>query len=179
MSEFRFSVSQLLQEPTGATRHYELDDARFDIDETLRIQPVKGRVRLTRTPKGVLADAEIKGNVELECGRCLTSYQQPLAFDFGEEFFQTVNVNTGARLPKPDEDDVFLIDDTHKLDLGDAMREYALLNLPPAPRCREDCQGLCPICGQNLNDGPHEHEPDVLDERFAALGRLLGDTSHN
>jgi len=174
MSEFRFSVSQLLQEPTGATRRYELDDATFAIDEMLRMEPVKGRVRLTRTPKGVLADVKAHGNVETECSRCLTQYNQPLELEFSEEFYQTVNVTTGARLPMPDDDDVFLIDETHKLDLGDAMRQYALLTLPPAPRCREDCKGLCAICGKNLNDETCDCVPEQGDERLAVLNKLLG-----
>lgn len=174
MSEFRFNVSQLLQEPTGATRQYELNDTRFVVDETLRLAPVKGQVRLTRTPKGVLAEAEVHGNVELECSRCLTKFEHPLSLDFSEEYYQTVNVTTGVQLPAPDEDEVFLIDETHLLDLGDAMREYVLLNLPPAPRCREDCQGLCPECGQNLNEGSCACQPEVTDERLAVLNKLLG-----
>jgi len=178
MSEFRFSVSQLLQEPTGAVRQYELDDAQLVVDETLRMQPVKGRVRLTRTPNGILADATAQGNVEFECGRCLTQYLHPLSLKFSEEYFQTVNVTTGARLPAPEEDDPFLIDETHKLDLGDALREYALLNMPPAPRCREDCQGLCPQCGKNLNEGQCDCEPEIIDERFAALNKLLRESDH-
>jgi uncharacterized protein len=176
MSEFRFSVSQLLQEPTGATRHYELDDARLVVDETLRIQPVKGHVRLTRTPKGVLADVKVHGNAELECSRCLTRFEQPLSLAFSEEYFQTVVVNTGVRLPPPDEDDAFLIDDTHRLDLADALREYALLEAPTAPRCREDCKGLCPTCGTNLNEGSCDCQPDTVDERLAALSKLLNDS---
>lgn len=178
MSEFRFSVSQLLQEPTGATRHHELDDRELVVDETLRMHPVQGRVRLTRTPKGVLADVQARGDVDLDCGRCLTEYAQPIAFEFSEEYFQTVNVTTGARLPEPDEEDAFLIDEAHKLDLGDALREYLLLNLPPAPRCREDCRGLCSECGANLNEGEHSHAPEMVDERLAALGRLIDGANH-
>lgn len=178
MSDFRFSVSQLLQEPTGAVRRHELDDTELIVDEALRMHPVQGRVRLTRTPKGVLADAKVHGAVDLECGRCLTEYEQPVSFSFSEEYFQTVNVITGVRLPPPDEEDAFLIDDAHKLDLADALREYLLLNLPPAPRCREDCKGLCPECGANLNEGEHEHTPEVVDERLAALGKLLDRSEH-
>lgn len=176
MSEFRFSVSQLLQEPTGATRYHQLDDEQLVIDKTLRMRPVQGTLRLTRTPKGVLADAKLHGNVELECGRCLTLYPQPIELEFSEEYYQTVNVNTGARLPKPEEDDAFLIDETHKLDLADAMCEYVLLTLPPAPRCRDDCQGLCPYCGHNLNEGPCECVPDNDENPFAALSKLLKDS---
>lgn len=176
MSEFRFSVSQLLQEPTGATRQYALNDERLDVDQALTMQPVQGTVRMTRTPNGVLVDVDARGTVEMECGRCLETYPQPLELNFSEEYYQTVNVHTGAKLPAPDEDDAFLIDETHRLDLAEAMREYALLNLPGAPRCSDDCKGLCSQCGKNLNEGPCDCTPDVVDERLAALQKLLGDT---
>jgi uncharacterized protein len=173
MSEFRFNVSQLLQEPTGSMRRYELNDECLQLEQELVLRPVVGNVRMTRTPRGVLADVKVQGNVELECSRCLTAYEQPLELDFSEEFYQTVNVNTGASLPTPEEDDVFLIDETHKLDLADPMREYTLIGLPPAPRCDEACKGLCSQCGQNLNEGTCDCEPNEVDERFAALNRLL------
>lgn len=175
MFEFRFSVSQLLQEPTGATRQYELDDAQLVVDQTSTMRPVQGKVRMTRTPKGVLVDVDAHGNVEFECGRCLTRYDHPLELNFSEEYYQTVNVHTGHKLPAPDQEDVFLIDETHRLDLEAAMREYALLNLPQAPRCREECKGLCAECGKNLNEGPCDCAPVAVDERFAALSKLLGD----
>lgn len=175
MSEFRFNVSQLLQEPIGATRRYDLDDAQLDLGDEQRMRPVKGHVRLTRTQNGVLADVDAHGQVELECGRCLTQIDQPLDFSFSEEFFQTVNVNTGGALPKPEEPDVFLIDETHKLDLADALRQYALLEVPMLPLCRSDCQGLCSECGVNLNDEPDHSHDEQEDDRFAALKQLLDD----
>lgn len=172
MSEFRFNVSQLLQEPTGATRQYELDDAQLNLDQELTLKPVVGGVRLTRTPDGVLADAEVEGKVELECSRCLTLYEQPISFAFSEEFYQTVNVITGARLHLPEDEDAFLIDETHKLDLAEPMREYAMLELPAAPRCREDCKGLS-ITGRNLNEEPDDTPQETGDARFAVLEQLL------
>ena len=173
MSEFRFNVSQLLQEPTGATRHYELNDERLDLGDSLELRPVVGQMRMTRTPHGVLVDARVRGNAELQCGRCLVMYDQPLEFTFSEEFYQTVTVHSGAALPVPTEDDVFLIDETHKLDVAGPLREYALLNLPPVPRCTDECQGLCVQCGHNLNEGPCGCVTDDVDERFAVLSRLL------
>jgi uncharacterized protein len=173
MSEYRFNVSQLLQEPIGATRRYELDDEQLDLGDGKRVRPIKGHVRLTRTQNGVLADADVRGEIQLECGRCLTELTQPLEFPFSEEFYQTVVVNTGAALPKPEEPDVFLIDETHKLDLGEAMREYALLNVPMLPLCREDCKGLCPVCGINLNDEECGCDAEQSDDRLAVLKQLL------
>src|ERR671927_436666 len=103
MSEFRFNVAQLLQEPVGATRRYDLDDDHLDLEDGLQVRPVQGHVRLTRTQNGVLADADAQGAVWLECGRCLNQTQQALAFSFSEEYYQTVVVNTGVHLPKPED----------------------------------------------------------------------------
>lgn len=173
MSEYKFNVAQLLQEPTGATRRYELDDKQLDLGDGRPVRPIKGNVRLTRTQNGVLADASVWGEIQLECGRCLTEVTQPIEFPFSEEYYQTVVVNTGAALPRPEEPDVFLIDETHKLDLGEAMREYALLSVPMLPLCREDCKGLCPECGANLNDEECGCDIEQADERLAVLKQLL------
>ena len=77
MSDYRFNVSQLLQEPTGATRRYELDDEQLDLRDGRYVRPVKGRVQLTRTQNGVLADVDAHGDVRLECARCLDEMSQP------------------------------------------------------------------------------------------------------
>lgn len=173
MSEYRFNVAQLLQELVGATRHYELDDDNLDLGDGQRVRDITGHIRLTRTQNGVLADVDPHGFLEVECGRCLTHIVQPLDFPFSEEFYQTVVVHTGARLPKPEDPDTFMIDETHKLDLADPMREYALLNVPMLPLCREDCKGLCPQCGANLNEGPCDCDTEEVDDRLAALKHLL------
>lgn len=173
MSEYKFNVAQLLQEPTGATRRYELDDERLDLGDGSYVRLIKGNVRLTRTQNGVLADANVSGEIQIECGRCLTEVTQPIEFPFSEEYYQTVVVNTGAALPKPEEPDVFLIDEAHKLDLGEAMREYALLSVPMLPLCSEACKGLCPECGANLNIEECGCDTDQADDRLAVLKQLL------
>ena len=99
MSDFRFNVAQLLQEPVGAIRRYELDDERLDLGDGNAVQPVKGDVRLTRTAKGVLADVDVTGTLQIECGRCLTDFSQPLEFSFSEEYYQTAVSYTHLTLP--------------------------------------------------------------------------------
>ena len=85
MSEFRFNVSQLLQEPVGAVRRYELDDERLDLGDGRSVHSIKGNVRLTRTQKGVLADVDVRGDLQVECNRCLTETTEALHFPFSEE----------------------------------------------------------------------------------------------
>ncbi len=59
-----------------------------------------------------------------------------------------------------------------QIDLTPAMREQILLSIPPSPVCREDCKGLCPSCGKDLNDGACGCDRTVVDPRWEALKGL-------
>ena len=58
------------------------------------------------------------------------------------------------------------------IDLGQLMREQFYLALPMKPLCREDCQGLCPQCGTNLNRGTCTCRDNWIDPRLAALKEI-------
>jgi DUF177 domain-containing protein len=58
------------------------------------------------------------------------------------------------------------------LELSDWARDAVALALPDKILCRDDCAGLCPVCGKNLNDEPHEHDESEPDPRWAALQAL-------
>jgi uncharacterized protein len=58
------------------------------------------------------------------------------------------------------------------LDVSAWARDAVALALPDKILCRADCAGLCPECGKNLNDEPHEHEEERVDPRWAALEAL-------
>jgi uncharacterized protein len=60
------------------------------------------------------------------------------------------------------------------LDLSGAVREELILAVPDYLLCREDCAGLCPHCGKDLNEGPHECAGRSTDPRWAALEALKG-----
>ena len=62
--------------------------------------------------------------------------------------------------------------------LEDALREQVLLALPLKVICREDCKGLCPHCGANLNDGQCSCADDVDDPRWTALKDLRSKLNH-
>jgi uncharacterized protein len=59
-----------------------------------------------------------------------------------------------------------------KLDLSAWARDALALALPDKILCREDCAGLCPVCGRDLNREPHTHEEQEGDPRWAALSDL-------
>ena len=73
----------------------------------------------------------------------------------------------------PEDDELttpYLTEDT--LDLSAWARDAVALALPDKILCRTDCAGLCPVCGKNLNDEPHEHENEPTDSRWSALDAL-------
>jgi uncharacterized protein len=85
----------------------------------------------------------------------------------------TVDVTSGAPLPAPEEASTFTIDEHHILDLTEAVHQYAVIALPMKALCDEDCAGLCPSCGRDLNQGPCDCPPQEVDARWSELTKLL------
>jgi uncharacterized protein len=67
---------------------------------------------------------------------------------------------------------LLLPEDSH-IDLAPLIREFALLEIPISPICKPDCKGLCPVCGENLNETDCGHRPESNDSPFAVLKDLL------
>jgi uncharacterized protein len=173
MTDLKFNVAQLLREEVGARRNYTFAENALPLDDETTLRQLEGKVRFTRTATGVLTDVDAHGVVELPCIRCLNPSQQQIDIHFQDEFHSRIEVNTGVPLPKPDEEDPFYIDESHLVDLGEALREYALIGMPMHPLCKPDCKGLCPICGADLNLGDCGCTTDEEDDRFAVLKSLL------
>jgi len=160
------NVSQLLTEPVGSTRRYEFDELA-DPEDRGRVQ---GKVDLIRSNRSVLVHAALSAALKLECARCLKPAKCPITFEINEEFFPTIDATSGLPVKVP-EPGGFTIDHNHILDLGEAVRQYALLSVPMKPLCRPDCAGLCPACGKDLNKGRCNCPPET-DPRWAALQAL-------
>ncbi len=158
----KVNVAQLLKEPIGSSRDWDIRGEEADSGIQLN-----GRVRLLRTDRGILVSGKISTRVDILCSRCLTHIEYPLDLDIEEEYFPTIDVSSGTPLPLP-EDDGFPIGANHILDLGEVVRQYILLATPMKPLCRDECQGLCPQCGENLNYGPCSCKPPV-DQRWVKL----------
>jgi uncharacterized protein len=69
-------------------------------------------------------------------------------------------------------DVVYLHPETDKINIGEDVRDYALLALPMKKLCSEDCKGLCPKCGKNLNDGSCNCKDEKIDSRWEPLQKL-------
>jgi uncharacterized protein len=192
-----FNVAQLLKEQVGATRKLALDTSSLQLEDQssgsdgagpMTAHDLLGNAKVTRITEGLLVQGDVGANVGLECSRCLTQFSLPVEARLEEQFQPTIDVLTGSpvhRLVGDDSDSTFDIDNNHMMDLSEPVRQAILVALPMKPLCREDCAGLCPICGANLNEGPHECEVETVDHRWEVLRELrledfpAGDNNQN
>jgi uncharacterized protein len=79
-----------------------------------------------------------------------------------------------AFTPRSATDSDLIVPEDGHIDLAPLVREYMLLDIPMKPLCRPDCKGLCPVCGQNLNDSTCQHQVDEIDPRLSVLKELGG-----
>ena len=165
----QINVSQQLKESIGSIRNYKLSEI---VDITGGNSMVQGEVRLMRTDRGILVKGILRTKVEVTCSRCLSLFSRPLILNIEEEYFPVTDGVSGASLPLPEEPGCFTIDERHILDLTEAMRQYVLLAIPMKPLCREDCAGLCPSCGHNLNQGTCNCLPQGTESHSSELSKL-------
>jgi len=165
------NVAGLLKEQVGSSRQYEFHLDRFPMDDGADASEIDGAVKLRRLRLGIIADVRARGTVEIACVRCLQPYDQSFATEFSEEFRQTVDVRTGVGVgdPEREDDDTSVIDENHELDLANVLRQEIVVALPMRPDCGERCPGPESLLGER------ETTDMVVDERLAALGRLLDD----
>jgi uncharacterized protein len=108
----------------------------------------------------------IEGSVALACSRCLADTHTTVADEAHIIFAEHGDDDT-------DDPDVYQIDaDARELDLRPAIREEWLLAAPSFAVCREDCKGLCPHCGIDLNTGSCSCVAASVDPRWDALRKL-------
>ena len=162
-SPFVVSVADLLRR-LGHRRELELrghlkgiKEVGTIVDDDADVDVVVG---LEAIPEGLVADGTISAPWGAECRRCLAPVSGVVDVEFRELF--EVHPREGETYPLGHEE----------IDLEPLIREALLLALPLAPICRDECQGICPQCGADLNEGPCGCAPAGRDPRWGALDDL-------
>lgn len=165
-----WNVAGLLAEPPGSTRDYQLAGITIPLEDERRLSdPIEGTLRLARTNRGILVRARLATGLAAECARCLRPIEVPLALEIDEEVLPSIDLESGKPIDASAEPEVARLTDHHELELESLVREAIDLAEPIAPVCREDCPGLCPTCGEPLDEGRHDHPDEPVDPRLEAL----------
>lgn len=108
---------------------------------------------------------QILGQARFICGRCLEPYSVKVEIPFQEDFKQ------GA--PESDQDAEVSWYQGESIDIAGTVSENLILSEPIKQVCREECRGLCPVCGKNLNMENCTCTTDAINPKFAILQKLL------
>lgn len=160
----------------GLSLDYLHDRALLEpLDEGVRLlDSVPVSIRITPEQGRFFVEGEVRGQVEVDCGRCLApvrlAVRAPCAVDL------VPHPERGApgerHVLERGELDVTFVSGP-LLNLDDLVREQLLLQVPMRVLCREGCLGLCPTCRRNLNDGPCGcADSPPSDPRFEALKQV-------
>ncbi len=185
----QYNVSQLLQEPIGSTRRFELDEDISKLDADLTpVTLLTGKVELLRIHSGVLVTGDLTVTMEVSCSRCLEPVPMQVSFHLEESFHPITDVVTGRFIP-PQEfegseeelmDPALIIDDHHILDISEIVRQEIWLTLPMYPGCIWDDPASCPNFAKRIQDMKDVHadlaegdtdadETEAIDPRWARL----------
>lgn len=123
----------------------------------------------------LLNEIRVRGHVKVEmeadCDRCLEPALLPIDTDF-ELFYKPVEEGFGEEKGVDDEEADMGFYEGDGVELNDVLREFVLLTLPMQRVCSEDCQGICPVCGENRNLKKCGCQASPVDHRWAALKNL-------
>lgn len=145
------------------------------------VEPLTVRLHVHRMGEDLFLDGEVRGELELACGRCATRYRQPI-----REPLRLLLEPAGSRVPADPEgaeglarEGLYLSDELEHGWFGGSefrldrwVKEAVALGTPVQPLCREDCRGLCPRCGTDLNLERCTCEPEVRHSPFDVLRQL-------
>jgi uncharacterized protein len=117
----------------------------------------------------------VRAELELSCSRCLEPYRLPVHADFDQRYLPHGQAAAGGEVEVEEDDLETTYYRDEQIDLGELLREQFYLALPMKPLCEDDCRGLCPRCGTNLNTSHCDCETAWEDPRLAALKQLRRD----
>ena len=146
----RFSVQSLRAEK-GATMLLNMREQMAPVDlgrSLLRfVEPVEFSGQATNTGRRIVIRGSAKGRATAVCDRCLEEFAMDLATPVDESYYRV------DEAPAEPDDDERIYGEDDIIDISSDIEQAFVLTLPIRIVCRDDCRGLCPGCGGNLNAG--------------------------
>ena len=160
-------LSQIIDRP-GASVPFsvsvDLSDLCYGVSYPVS-EPVLAEGNVRNTAGVLVMQGSIATTIHGICDRCASEFHRKVEFP--------IDVVLVTKLESEENEDEWVFPlEGDSADLDDIVRTVFVLNLDSKLLCKEDCKGLCPQCGKNMNDVPCNCRKE-LDPRFAALKQLL------
>ncbi|MEW6001909.1 MAG: DUF177 domain-containing protein [Nitrospirota bacterium] len=135
--------------------------------------PIQARLRVKKVATEVAIKGNLTANIELQCSRCLKNFISPLSVPVDVVYHPVEELREEERHELKAEELDMGFYSGEEMNLYDLIREQIMLNLPMKPLCSEQCKGICPKCGVDLNLGECGCSKKDIDPRLEALKKLL------
>ncbi len=143
-----------------------------DVEDCTAVKPITGKAELHKMNKGVYVTGEVSTTLGLRCHRCLGGYQTAVKSEFSYVLLTRSAHDLKEQIELKTEDMETSYFDGVEVPLSEFFREQILLQLPMKHLCKQDCKGLCPLCGADLNKEKCRCLPKEVDSPFAVLKKL-------
>jgi len=130
----------------------EFVDREIEIKDKVQLE-----LEIYNTEDSFLVQGTLEAELILSCSRCLQKYSSTIKLDISEDVMKSE------------------MEDEEELYLDDIIVDNIILSLPMKSLCSEDCKGICPQCGQDLNEGECDCEIETVDPRLAKLKEFYND----
>ena len=173
LSGMRIDVSKIPSEGILIDLDLQLDEIdTSDLKETI-VPPLHFKGSIIPASDGFIISGEFSGDWILECARCLSKLQYPVRDRFRVYMSRRLSGLDTRKLDLAQEQ----LDESeltgNQIDLGNLIREQMILHIPIKATCRNDCKGLCPVCGVNRNQVACDCGTETPDPRLMKLKQLL------
>ncbi len=145
-------VEDIPQKGIFVNRDFEIDPD--DIVEDIEfVEPVSVEVSIKKKDEKVLVKGTVKTVMKLVCSRCLEKYEENIDSSFDLVFMPEESFEFDEEIELSDEDINVIYFKEGFIDVDQVVIDQLNLSLPFRPLCSDNCKGLCPVCGKNLNEG--------------------------
>jgi len=131
------------------------------------------RIDISKVGNRFEIKGRVSGGLKIRCGRCLESYDTDLDTEFSLFLTQRQSVSDQIELELLEEDMSIDFIEDDKIDLDEIVRAQVYLSLPMKCLCSENCRGLCPVCGINLNKEQCECRKETGHPGFSKLKNFV------
>ena len=165
------SLEAATEEPVAFDFELTVPAASLDREPLLEVSPVRFAGEVSSIEAGFALTGELSWGGKLECSRCLAAYPFAADENFSLVLYKREPGEPAERQLDRDDLDVYFFEEP-ELSVRPIVEERIQMAVPMKPLCKEDCLGLCPTCGEDLNQGNCECREETIDPRWEALSKL-------
>jgi uncharacterized protein len=166
-------IDRLPKDGLEISRGFEFSNIEIIDESAVFLQPVYAEVSVRKAGEEVLIKGRIKAVLSFVCSRCLVPYEFPVGSHFDLIYLPEELEEAKDELDSDDLNTSFYY--SRRIDLREVVLEQLNLTFPVKPLCSETCQGICPVCGQNVNNGECTCVKDSFGSRLEKLKIFLKD----